>query len=72
MPQIKSFDGFFYPVSYIQLYQDHIEVTNAMENLMFKIFPLTLVGLTREWYDMLRPKSIQSFEQLCLEFVTKF
>ncbi|KAK0590846.1 hypothetical protein LWI29_032415 [Acer saccharum] len=72
MPQILDYEGHLDPMIHMQLYRGLMEVRGASEDVMCKIFPLTLGGISLKWFNKLKPSSIQNFPQMCREFITRF
>jgi hypothetical protein len=49
-----------------------LRLVTEKSNAMCKILPITFKGLTRAWYNNLKPGSIAGFIDLCAKLVTCF
>jgi hypothetical protein len=69
-PLIKSYDGRGDPVSHIKNFQTHPSLYNLSDEVACQVFPLTLEGEAREWFNGLSPSI--SFSAIKHQFLSKF
>ncbi|GKV03520.1 hypothetical protein SLEP1_g15809 [Rubroshorea leprosula] len=72
IPQLETYDGTKDPDDHLHAFYFCMQVQNASDALMCKIFPSTLRGNARTWYYSLPPRSINSYTELTSAFATKF
>jgi hypothetical protein len=67
---IKSYDGRGDPVNHIKNFQTHPSLYNLPDEVACQVFPLTLEGKAREWFNGLSPST--SFNTIKHQFLNKF
>lgn len=70
-PDLK-YPGRTDPLVHIECFNDTIRVQRLSEAQRCRVFPLSLEGRAREWYQKLSWGSIKTFEQMCQEFAEQF
>jgi hypothetical protein len=69
-PLIKSYDGKGDPVNHIENFQTHLSFYNLPDEVACQVFPLTLKGKAREWFNGLNP--FTSFSAIKHQFLNQF
>jgi hypothetical protein len=70
LPLIKSYDGRGNPASHINNFQTHPSLCNLPSEIACHIFPLTLEGKAREWFNSLIPCT--NFSTIKHQFLRQF
>jgi hypothetical protein len=70
LPLIKSYDGKGNPASHIDKFQTHPSLCNLPGEIACHIFPLTLEGRAREWFNSLSPCT--NFSTIKRQFLRQF
>jgi hypothetical protein len=70
LPLIKSYDGRGNPASHIDKFQTHPSLCNLPGEIACHIFPLTLEGKAREWFNSLSPCT--NFSTIKHQFLRQF
>jgi hypothetical protein len=70
LPLIKSYDGRGNPASHIDKFQTHPSLCNLPGEIACHIFPLTLEGRAREWFNSLSPCT--NFSTIKHQFLRQF
>jgi hypothetical protein len=70
LPLIKSYDGRGNPASHINNFQTHPSLCNLPSEIACHIFPLTLEGKAREWFNSLSPCT--NFSTIKHQFLRQF
>jgi hypothetical protein len=70
LPLIKSYDGRGNPASHIDKFQTHPSLCNLPSEIACHIFPLTLEGKAREWFNSLSPCT--NFSTIKHQFLRQF
>jgi hypothetical protein len=70
LPLIKSYDGRGNPASHIDKFQTHSSLRNLPSEIACHIFPLTLEGKAREWFNSLSPCT--NFSTIKHQFLRQF
>jgi hypothetical protein len=70
LPLIQSYDGRGNPANHIDKFQTHPSLCNLPSEIACHIFPLTLKGKAREWFNSLSPCT--SFSTLKHQFLRQF
>lgn len=66
---MSSYDGSGDPVSYVEVFEGKIDFLVTSDAMKYRAFQIALEGLARLWYRQLKPKSIDSYQQLCRMFI---
>ena len=72
VPSFKQFDGKSDPVDHIFNFQQKMALETRNEAILYKVFSTTLVGPTLAWFRQLSEKSVDSFEDLCTQFIKQY
>ena len=72
MPATKQYEGLTDPVNHFESYRTWMNVRRATPSIKCQAFELTLTGTALEWFRSLQPRSIDSFDQLRAEFISRF
>ncbi|BFG30141.1 hypothetical protein CerSpe_164150 [Prunus speciosa] len=71
-PKFKLFEGVADPIEHIYHFQQQMVLENEDEALLCKLFPSSLSGSALTWFRQLKPKSIDSFTELCEAFISQY
>jgi hypothetical protein len=69
-PPIKSYDGRGNPTNHIENFKTHPSFYNLPDEVACQVFPLTLKGEAREWFNGLNP--FTSFNAIKHQFFNQF
>ncbi|XP_021603867.1 uncharacterized protein LOC110608891 [Manihot esculenta] len=72
MPPMVTYDGAGNPREHILNYKTFMELQTLSDALMCKVFPTTLTGPARAWFNSLEAGSIKSFGDLANIFINQF
>ena len=72
VPSFKQFNGKSDPVDHIFNFQQKMALETRNEAIVYKVFSTTLIGPTLAWFRQLPEKSIDSFEDLCTQFIKQY
>jgi hypothetical protein len=72
MPQIEKYNGSGDPQDHLEAFREHIILHGTPNEIACRAFPLTLTGVTKEWFTGLPPKSVGNFKELGRLFLTQF
>ncbi|XP_042942838.1 uncharacterized protein LOC122277020 [Carya illinoinensis] len=72
VPQVVMYDGSKDLVDHLENFKGHITPHGFPGEIACRVFPLTLKGIARGLFGTLKPKSIDSFEELAKQFLTQF
>ncbi|XP_043811986.1 uncharacterized protein LOC122723547, partial [Manihot esculenta] len=72
MPPMAAYDGAGNPREHVLNYKTFMELQTLSDALMCKVFPTTLTGLARAWFNSLEAGSIRSFGDLASAFINRF
>jgi hypothetical protein len=70
VPSVQSYDGREDPANHIENLQTHPSFYNLPDEVACQVFPLTLKGEAREWFQGL--KSSNSFSYIKHQFLNRF
>ena len=68
----KQFNGKSDPVDHIFNFQQKMALETRNEAILCKVFSTTLTGPALAWFRQLPEKSIDSFEELCTQFIKQY
>ncbi|XP_021623896.1 uncharacterized protein LOC110623286 [Manihot esculenta] len=69
---MAAYDGAGNPREHILSYKTFMDLQTLSDALMCKVFPTTLTGLARAWFNSLGAESIRSFGDLANTFISQF
>ena len=72
VPSFKQFDRKSDPVDHIFNFQLKMALETRNEAILCKVFSIALVGSALAWFRQFPEKSINSFEDLCTQFIKKY
>ena len=72
VPFFKQFDGKLDPVDHIFNFQQKMALEARNEVILCKVFSTTLVGQALAWFRQLLEKTVDSFENLCTQFIKQY
>ena len=72
MSQVEAFDGTKDPVDHLHTYKNQMELHGYQDPVRCRAFAITLKDLALAWFNRLKPKSISSFRELSIAFVSHF
>ena len=64
MPQIDSYDGVKDPLNHLETFKTLMHLQGVADEIMCRVFPMTLKGMARIWFSRLTPNSISTFKKL--------
>jgi hypothetical protein len=53
-------------------FRAHLALHGTLDEIACQAFPVTLKGVTKEWFGNLSPKSIDNFDTLGRQFLSQF
>ena len=72
LPQLEPFDGLKDLLDHLNTFKTTLGLQQPPDEILYRSFPTTLKGATREWFNKLPTLSIDNFEQLSNSFVRHF
>ena len=72
MPALDSYDGTRDPFDHIATFKTTMHLQGVLDEIMCRVFPTTLKGPTRVWFNKLPPNTITSFQEFSKLFVSNF
>ncbi|KAG8660874.1 hypothetical protein MANES_02G203175v8 [Manihot esculenta] len=72
MPSMAAYDGTGNSREHVMNYKTFMELQTLLDALMCKVFPMTLLGPARAWFNSLEAGSIRSFGDLAIRFINRF
>ena len=72
MPALDSYDRTCDPFDHIATFKTTMHLQGVLDKIMCRVFPTTLKGPTRVWFNKLPPNTITSFQELSKLFVSNF
>lgn len=61
---MEVFEGTKDPLDYMKTYKTYMHLQELLDEIMCRVFPLTLKGLARAWFGRLKLGSLDSFMDL--------
>ena len=61
IPQLETFDGFKYPIDYLDSFRTVMRLQGVSDEIMCRAFPTNLRGSARTWFNQLETGSIDMF-----------
>ena len=72
MPSLDSYDEARDPFDHIATFKTTMHLQGVLDEIMCRVFPTTLKGLARVWFNKIPPNTVSSFEELSKLFVNNF
>ena len=72
VPSFKQFDGKSDPVDHIFNFKQKMALETRNEAILYKVFSTTLFRPALAWFRRLPEKSMNSFEDLCTQFIKQY
>ena len=72
MPQVKAYNGSRDSLDHLESFKTLMHLQGIPEEIMCKVFPTTLKGPTKVWFNKLTPNTVSTFKELSRHFVTHF
>lgn len=72
LPRMRSYNEKYEPMVHLLKYKQHMEVVGATEEILFKFFPIYLIGIATLWFCRLKPWFISSYSNLVQKFKSQF
>ena len=69
VPSFKQFDGKSDPVNHIFNFQQKMALEIRNKAILCKVFSTTLIRPALAWFKQLPEKSVDSFKDLCTQFI---
>lgn len=69
LPNMQPYDGRSDPLMHLHMYEQHMEILGATEEVMCRCFSLFLTNLATKWFCRLEPGSIDSWATLEKKFI---
>ena len=69
VPSFKQFDGKSNPVDHIFNFQQKMALETRNKAILCKVFSTKLIGPALAWFSQLPEKSVDSFKDLCTQFI---
>jgi hypothetical protein len=71
-PRVDKYDGSGDPSDHIEGFRAHLALYGTPDEIACRAFPLTLKGVAKDWFNNLKPQSIDSFDTLGRQFMNQF
>lgn len=72
LPKLGEYDGKGDPDKHVHLSNEWLNYLSVDDTSKCKLFPLTLIELSRLWFNFLSDESILSCTDFCEQFSTRF
>jgi len=72
MPQLDSYDESWDPYDHVATFKTTMYLQGILDEIMCRVFPTTLKGLGRIWFNKLPPNTIPSFQELSKLLINNF
>ena len=72
MLQVEVYDGSQDPIDHLESFKTLMHLQGVPNEIMCRVFPITLKGLARLWFNKLAPNTVSTFNKLSGHFVTHF
>lgn len=72
MSTLAMYDGAGNPRDHVLNYKTFMELQTHSDALMCKVFPTTLIGPIRAWFNSLESRSVRNFIDLVNVFISRF
>ena len=72
MCTLDSYNGTRDPCDHIATFKMTMHLYGVLDEIMCRVFPTTLKGLAKVWFDKLPPNTTTSFQELSKFFINNF
>ena len=72
MLRVEKYDGGGDSKAYLEAFREHINLHGTPDEIACGAFPLTLMGVAKDWFTRLFPRSVSKFKELGRLFLTQF
>ena len=72
MPSLDSYDGARDPFDQFATFKTTMHLQGVPDEIMCRVFPITLKGPALVWFSKIPPNSVSSFEELSKLFINNF
>ena len=72
MPSLVSYYRTRDPCDHIATFKTTMHLQGVPDGIMYRIFPTTLKGSARVWFNKIPPNTVSSFEELSKLFINNF
>ena len=72
MPQIENYDEAKDPLDYLNTFKTLMHIQGVADEIMCRVFPMTLKDPARIWFNRLTSNSISTFKELSVQFTSHF
>ena len=72
MQCVEKYDGNGDSKVHLEAFREHLILHGTLDEIACKAFPLTLMGVAKDWFTGLPPKSVDSFKELGYQFLAQF
>jgi hypothetical protein len=71
-PRVDKYDGNGDPSDHVEGFRAHLAFHGTLDEIACRAFPLTLKGVAKDWFNNLKPQSIDNFDMLGRQFMNQF
>ena len=72
MPQVETYNGSWDPFNHLESFKTLMHLQGVLDLIMCRVFPTTLKGPARVWFNKLTPNTVSTFKELSGHFITHF
>ena len=72
MPQVEPYDESKDRLDHLELFKTLMYLQGVLDEIMCRVFPITLKGPVRVWFNKLMLNIVSTFKELSGHFVTHF
>jgi hypothetical protein len=71
-PRVDKYDGSGDPFDHVEGFRAHLALHGTPDEIACRAFPLTLKGVAKDWFNNLKPQSIDNFDMIGRQFMNQF
>ena len=64
MPHVEKYDVSRDPKAYLEAFRKYLILHGIPDEIACRAFPLTLIGVVKDWFTGLPPKLVDNFKEL--------